>query len=372
MKVGIISMHRILNYGSFMQAYALKSVVESFGHECSFHDFRKGEPRHRGQKAIPMTTGEKIKNIPKYLRNPLLFFRKKMFRKQFRDIFLNVCWPMLGVSSEMNYDLTSDVMIIGSDEVFNYTQNHAFGYVPCLFGHEIKARRIVSYAACAGYANISDIENDEMCKELSDGFGNFAKMSVRDRNTFDIVSRYSGKDPLMVLDPTLIYDFTWNNVRKAFSDKYIIVYAYEGRLDTENEVNTIRKFAKDNALRIISVGSFHSWCDENIAVPPTELLPLFAHAAFIVTDTFHGSIFSIKSKKKFVTLIKSNHILGSNENKVTFLLKQFGLEGRLINNIEAIEDHIYKDINYEKVFSIIDEQRKRSLQYLEECLSSIT
>lgn len=53
MDIGILTMHRVMNYGSFMQAYALKRVIEGMGHRVTFRDFLKGEPRHRGTKVAP-------------------------------------------------------------------------------------------------------------------------------------------------------------------------------------------------------------------------------------------------------------------------------------------------------------------------------
>jgi exopolysaccharide biosynthesis predicted pyruvyltransferase EpsI len=276
---------------------------------------------------------------------------------------------MLGLSREYNFDLNCDVMLIGSDEVFNYTQNHAFGYVPCLFGYEINAQRIVSYAACAGYASITDIENDKMGDEISNGFNKMYKISVRDQNTYDIVNKYSTKTPSMVLDPTLIYDFDWSLTERVKVSKYILIYAYEGRLDEENEISLIRQFASQKGLITVSIGSYHHWCDENLVPTPFELLAYFAQSSYVITDTFHGTIFSIKCKKQFISLARKNNKYGSNENKVQYLLRQCGLYDRLLYSIDSFETEIIKPINYDETSQKIEILRASSLQFIKEALT---
>lgn len=341
-------MHRVVNYGSFMQAHALKRSIEALGHDVEFRDFRAGQARHLGEKVVPPGIFAQLAKIPRKIAKATSTIKKQAFRKQLADCFKNVCWPLLGVPDSPNYDLRADAMIIGSDEVFNYTMNHAFGYVPCLFGHEIDAPIIASYAASAGYANTEDLKRDGMIDELASGFKRMTSIAVRDENTMALVESCTGKAPTMVIDPTLIYDFSSEiPLHPVLEPGYLLVYAYEGRMETDAEISVIKDFARKEGLRVVSAGFFHQWCDENVVITPFELLRVFADAAYVVTDTFHGSIFAMKAQKQFATLIRDASQWGSNSNKVRFLLEQFGMGSRILADISQLTEVLKSPAPYD-------------------------
>jgi hypothetical protein len=368
MKVGILTMHRVINYGSFMQAYALKRVIESLGHQCDFRDFRAGEPRHKGVKVAVPGVLDKLGKIPRLVTAPGQTLRRRAFRRELAECYERECWPRLGVSAEMNYDLGGDAIVIGSDEVFNYTQNHTIGYVPCLFGKGISAPKIITYAASAGYATWNDVEADGMVTELAEGLRGMSHISVRDQNTFDIVSRCIGVPPTMVIDPTLIYDFTGEVPKGKNAPPYILVYAYEGRMESEREIEAVRGFAERHKLRVVSAGAFHAWCDDNVAVDPFTLLAMFRDAAYVVTDTFHGSIFAMKFERQFATLVREQNTWGSNSNKVGYLLNQFGLQSRIAPDLDGLDDLLRTPIDYAQMAARHQMLQKESIAFLASAL----
>lgn len=369
MEVGILTMHRVLNYGSFMQAYALKSVIESMGHQVTFRDFRAGVPRHRGVKVKVAGMVGKLAKLPKVLGALDDAIKKRLFWRRFNSTFKQTTWPLLGVQPAMNYSLKADAMVIGSDEVFNYTQNHLWGYVPCLYGHEIEAPLILSYAPSAGYANWEDVVADEMVEELRSGLQRMKYISVRDENTRRLVETCTGSSPTMVIDPTLIFDFTpLIPAQPVIPGRYILVYAYEGRMDTDAEISAVRAFAAKHELAVVSAGSYHGWCDDNIALSPFELLRAFQDAAYVVTDTFHGSIFAMKSGRQFATFVRGDNPLGSNSNKVSYLLHQFGMEGRIVNDLDLMEGVLMTPAPYERFRARLQQLQGGSLAYLQQAL----
>lgn len=369
MKVKILSMQRVLNYGSFMQAYAMKRLIEGYGHQASFCDFRNGQPRHEGIKAPGESKFDKIRKIPSILASPGRYLEKRSFRTQLRECFEHQAWPLLGFDVSPDYDTDCDLMVIGSDEVFNYTQNQTFGYVPELFGHNLNARTIIAYAASAGYASLRDVENDGMNDELRRGFGNFARIGVRDKNTYDMVSALSPRPPDLVIDPTLVYDFSPDLQPTSRAPGYLLVYAYEGRLDSPEEVRVIRSLAASKGLRILSIGSYHEWCDENIVAAPLELLSLFANASYVITDTFHGTIFSVKNQRPFVSLIRGENRWGSNSNKLSFLLQQLGLEHRINRSLNSIGQQLDEAIDYGRVSATLAPLQQTSRRFLDAALA---
>lgn len=372
MIIKILSMHRVVNYGSFMQAYALKSYLSNLGHKVSFVDFTKGEARHKGEKVRSTSTAQKIRKLPKLLTSPSTLIKRRQFKNRMTAVFTDIAWPILGLG-ELSLNYACDLFIIGSDEVFNYTQNHAFGYVPAFFGHNINADHIISYAASAGYTDLQDIYNDGMENELASGFANFDAISVRDENTYRIVQSLTKSAPTMVLDPTLIYDFS-SEISNADTpikqERILLIYAYTGRLDSKDEVDRIKAYAKNNSLRIVSVGFYHEWCDDNLVVTPFELLKLFNIAHEVITDTFHGTIFSIINKKPFLSLIRHQNIHGSNSNKLGFLLSQLGLTSRLSPALEDIENDMSVPIDYEAVYNRLAPLQNQSREFLQSAVAA--
>lgn len=364
-------MQRVVNYGSFMQAYALMKILESLGHNITFCDFRPGEPKHLGKKVETVSSLKKtIILAKKILLSPAGLSKEKIFRWKLAKQHQNIALKTLGITAIKDYNYNCDVMIIGSDEVFNYTQNHIFGYVPTLFGHGIPARSIIAYAVSAGYTSIQDVEADNMGEEIAAGFVKFDQFGVRDQNTYDLVARYANTIPTFVIDPTLLYDFDAEIPPAPIKLGYVLIYAYNGRLDAPEDVEKIRTFAKSKGLRVISVGFYHGWCTENLVVSPLELLSVFQHATYVITDTFHGSIFSIKNQKPFVSLIRGDNKWGSNSNKLGFLLHQLGLEDRINRDLSKLAVHLDTPIDYPKVYSTLDKLRQTSMQFLTKALNN--
>ncbi|GAA5169786.1 polysaccharide pyruvyl transferase family protein [Viridibacterium curvum] len=370
MEVKIMSMQRVLNYGSFMQAHALRRVIEMQGHRVSFVDFRWGTPRHLGQKVRLDNRWQRLGKLPAILLNPAGHLAKLRFRRNLRRCFAERVWPVLGVSAQPVHDTRCDLLVIGSDEVFNYTQNQSFGYVPELFGHNVAARKVMSYAASAGYASVEDVTDDGMQDEIGSGLAKFFRIAVRDENTFKLVERYAQRTPALVLDPTLIYDFEGEVPPPVLRPGYLLVYAYEGRFSDPAQVATVKAMARREGLRLVSIGAFQPWCDENLALSPFEVLAAFRDARYVVTDTFHGSIFAIKFRKQFVSMLRRQSNLGSNSNKLEFLLRQLGLAARIGENAEDIERLLAVSVDYEAVARAMAPLRAASEAYLREALQA--
>lgn len=371
MKIGILTMHRVINYGSFMQAYALKRAVESFGHVVEFRDFAPGAPRHLGEKTSAAARKSLLRKLPAKLGQIGKVIEKKRFKAEMESMFDRVVWPLLGTTAARNNSLQADAMLVGSDEVFNYTQNHAFGYVPCLFGHGIDAPIIASYAASAGYATYQDVLDDGMRDELATGLRRFTQISVRDDNTRQLVEGCLDRSVDMVIDPTLIHDFAPElPVSIPVKPGYVLVYAYEGRMDAPDEVAAVQAFARRHGLRTVSAGGFQPWCDENVVLEPFALLQLFAGASHVVTDTFHGSIFAMKASRRFATLIRTANAWGSNANKVGFLLHQFGMQSRIIGDMARLTEVLEVEPPYAEYANRLAPLQAQSIGFLRKALGA--
>lgn len=369
MKIGIMSMQRICNYGSFLQAYALKQLIESLGHEVLFVDYRPGKPvgyKQKKKNYLKSLLRETCIDIVSPFVQFIFFSTAEQrhslnFRERYKREFL----PLIGVHDKKEYNTKVDVLIIGSDEVFNCLQNNPLvGFSEELFGKCHNANSLISYAASFGNTTYEGIRNFGKVETLGNLLMNFNALSVRDENSFGIIKALTNIDSNIHLDPVLVYDFKNEIVRPKVNEEYIVVYAYRNRLTIE-EKKYIKDFAIKENKKLYAIGGYQDFCDCNITGTPFEILGYMMCASFVITDTFHGTIFAVISGKKFVTFVrKGNGEKYGNYEKLMDLLRRLGLEDRGIFSPSDIEKKIFNDINYSSVNHIIEEHRNNAIVYL--------
>lgn len=351
-KIGIMTMHRVINYGSFMQAYGLKKIVENLGYKVEFVDYKEEAPIIKNSLE---DTFKKIKNNI----NIIKFIKQRKMKNEFSKLYNENIIKYLNISQKRNYPYSKiDELIIGSDEVFNCLQPAPVGYSKELFGFNYENIPVISYAASFGSTNLETLQKYEIDMELTNMLKKFKAISVRDINSLNIVNELTNKKPNLNLDPVLIYDYSQECLKKGNLKDYIIIYAYNNRL-TKKEEKYIKYFAKKIKKKIVSLGMYQQIADYNLVVNPFEVLPYFENADFIITDTFHGSIFSIKTHSNFATIIRK-----SNKNKLYDLLERLKKTDCIVNKIEDIEKLYKKKIDYKETDEIIDTNRKKAIEYL--------
>lgn len=218
-------------------------------------------------------------------------------------------------------------------------------------------------AVISGWTKYEDIPA-ELLGLIRRAMSNLASISVRDENTAKFVRYCDGRDPLIHLDPALVYDFSKemeSNTPTQLPDKYCIVYAYRGRINSKNEIEEIRAVCKRMSLKIISLGSPQPWISKHLVCSPFELLSVFKGAELAITDTFHGTIFATKFAKHAAIMLRD-----SNRNKLCNLVARVGMEKHVLR--DPIELGAVAKINKDQMFidQVISHERQRSLAYLRE------
>lgn len=193
---------------------------------------------------------------------------------------------------------------------------------------------------------------------------NFTGVSARDDNAEELIKNVLGVDATRVLDPTLLYDFPEYEskfVNYIKSQKYILMYYCDNL--PEMLKNQIINYAKERGYKIFGAGEYKKWFTETfVDIDAFEWVEMFRNAEIVFTGTFHGVVFSIKSKKNFYAYLTNQ----SRIKKVQSLLRQFGIEDRIINeqNADEIFRNLQKNINYNDVYNIIDIEKYNSFNYL--------
>lgn len=350
MRVGLLSMQRVPNYGSFWQAYCLKKMIQDCGN-CSveFIDIKPGEVETRCDYKRSFSFS-KIKRIPYYL-----------FQRNKRAIFNSWQQKVLGCTESRNYGSDYDSIVIGSDEVFNFVQDSPWGFTTQLYG-DIDNPNVNSYAASFGYTTYENICEKKRGEQIANGLCNMKHISVRDQNSAEIIKKLVNKEPDVLLDPVVVGDLP-EELPDIKEQKYILVYSYDFRLSETSLIKEVRAFAKKKQLKIISVGFYQDWVDKNILPTPLELLRFFKNAEYVVTDTFHGTIFSARMHKKFVSIIRK-----TNEQKLGDLLNRIGMDSRRYSIGDSIPEKIEPEIDGVQFEQLRAEERMKSNSFLKACL----
>ena len=153
MKVGILSMQRVINYGSFLQAYALRKTVESLGHEVYFVDIKKGRQLDLPGKEKAPTHKAKLFELPKRVEH-VLYLKKR------RKLFYDRLFEEYGINAPKD-ESELDFLVVGSDEVFNCLQSSPWGLSLQLMGDT--AVPAISYAASCGYTTLEGLMPVRVC-----------------------------------------------------------------------------------------------------------------------------------------------------------------------------------------------------------------
>lgn len=362
MKVGIITHYDVHNHGAILQMYALQQVIRELDHNVEGLTFQKR------YNFIDSELSKKyeisLKSIPYYTKylfqngiNKTYFNYRK---KQILDLFKKNK-KMIGCSTKDSKNL--DAIFIGADEVFSIE----IGITPEFWGGDIECKDIFSYAGCFGPTTLQSIEDKNAKDFILKGIERLKKISVRDKNSKDIIEELSQKKALLVCDPVILYGYI-EEIKKfeiPRKEKYILVYSYDNNMNKKEEIENIKRFAKKEKMKILSVGFYHEWCDESINVSPVDLIRYIKNAEYVFTDTFHGTVISLITNTQFITKVHTN------ANKLGFLLEEYNMDTRKTKDFSNIEEIVKSSINYNEVNRVIDERREVSLNYLKECLKSI-
>jgi hypothetical protein len=364
MKIGILTHYQISNHGGMLQMYGLSQILKKLGgHEIEILRFNRNFDFV--EKGFPSQYNLSLKYFPVYLSYFLKFglartlfnFKKNLLLQKFRrENFI--------LSDIYHRQTNLDAVCIGSDEVFSLEA----GVNPIMYSHSLNVSLIFSYAPSFGQTDIGLIKEKGCFELIKSGLNRFNFLSVRDETSADAVKTLTGKYPEILFDPVLIYGFI--KERNYESGKipkipYLLVYSYDINLNSEEEIRSIKLYAKKRNLKIISAAYYHKWCDYNLNLSPLELLLAFKNAECVITDTFHGSVLSILLNKPFAVFTRK-----INENKISCLLKSLKAEQAKLQNWEMIEKTISYRLDWNEINKTLENERAKSYAYLNKALSN--
>lgn len=340
-RIVICTLYDSVNCGTYLQAFSMKKILEKMGFEVFFLELKNDNSKITNPSSIKSMSFKEI--IIKVFRKIRLQFVFRKSRNNFKTMDL----------SEVNNDPSIKYIIVGSDEIWN-VRNNSFEHYKEFFGYNFINKKIIAYAPSS-----NDTTKNDLVKEFGDiNFNNFDRLSARDKKTKDLIYQFINKNIKVcdVLDPTMIVDSLKDIYENTYLKNYIVVY---GHSFTDEQIDCIITFAKHKKLQTVSITKYFEWCDKNIVVSPGKFLSYIKNADYIITSTFHGSVFSILYEKQFA-------VYTNNGSKIVDLLEKFNLKNRIVNN--NIENILDRKINYNDTKNILKELREKSIKYLEESL----
>lgn len=356
MRIGIVTQPLSHNYGGILQNYALQQVLKRLGHEPITIDYR---PKVSLWRFLLST-----------LKSVVLFFlpgRRRRFAPwpkasernrltaPFIEAHIAMTDKVTGYSERLVHRYQLDGVITGSDQVWRPCYNVSTLY-DCYLRF-VKGKRLrVAYAASFGVDHWEySLLQTARCKRLA---RQLDAVSVREQSGIALCASHLGIKAIETLDPTLLlspqdYAALCTDVPKV-EERLLAAYL----LDMDDEKRRIvEHFAYQHQLVVRYVSA-----DQNLSLRVEEWLALFRDARFVITDSFHGTVFSIIHHKDFISIMNRDR----GASRFESLLSKFGLQGRLISCQDEMEK--LSPIDWNHVNELKQAWQSISLNFLKESL----
>lgn len=347
MKIGILTFHRAVNYGAVLQAYALQKVIELMGHEAEIIDYRCSFIE---SEVSPLAGFRNKVGFVSALKQMIFRCRKNIAFSGFMGKYMNLSKKYSSKESMSELEKKYDSFITGSDQVWNYGCSGSDSTYFLDFVKE--ARKKNSYAASFGFDKLPKGDPFDYNVLLND----FHKISVREYSAAKIVEEKIGVLPEVTLDPTLLLaGDEWKKLvqKRPCKEKYIFVYYIR---EPKDLLDYAYKLAEEKGCKVINSKKsmeFLSKCS------PQDFLTWFYYADYVVTNSFHGTVFSILFEKQFAIELDNGKSVNNRSKELLHLLDISGREVDMEHR-----DRIEDKIEYSEAKRRLQENRNKSLEFV--------
>lgn len=368
-KIGLVTIIDYQNYGNRLQNYAAQEVLKKLNFEVT--TILNVQETVNISENAKLSYLQKIKmtNISKIKKKIIsLFNRSKREEamnkkiqnfKKFSDQYINESDFIISSNSiPDNLNNKFDYFIVGSDQVWN--PHYRFGSEIDFLTFADKKKR-VSYAASFGVSEIPG----KFIKNYSKWLNDMESLSVREDAGASIIKDLTGKDIPVLVDPTLMLDAEeWLTISKISDIKpqknFILTYVLGEK--TKELKKFIKNISKENNLEVINIADFDNL--KYYDLDPSEFIDLISTCSLVITDSFHGTVFSLLFNKPFIVYNRVDSDVKMN-SRINTLLSKFALENRTWNSID--KSNVF-DVDFSDIPRRLEIERNISLEYLRESL----
>lgn len=363
MKIAVITLHNVRNYGSVLQTYATQKILESFGFQVEFIDYlRKGDVAQK--RWGDYFSNHSLKGLIKGLYQAL-YYEPKQDRKA-KKVFDYFLKENIHLSDKKYFSIEelrqdapkADIYCTGSDQMWNSKWNQ--GIEKAFFLDFVKSAPKIAFSTSIGMTEFPEDEEKETVKLIKQ----YDFLSMREESAVKLLNKF-GIESTAVLDPTLMCDGAfWREFCKKESEqyadkKYILVYKLH--TDHANYVDFncyVRQLTQKTGLpvKVLSYGvPVKKIFDEYVFMPTIhEFVALFVNAEHIVTDSFHATSFAINLEKQISVIYPV---------KFSTRLENILMICDMLNRVVKDNDfaNLPEPSNYTLITKIMDEQRQQAL-----------
>lgn len=385
---GVVIMHpNHNNYGTALQGLATTIIIQKLGYP--FRIIRYNKTR---------SICEILKLIPDLIRTGILGAVKDRFKKKFKlrsdaeygkniamrtsvcnkfkEQYLEpLCDYYNGWENLCKGSLNYDIVFVGSDQVWTPMSLYA-GFYNLEFVDRSVPR--FSYSSSFGRSTVMPHQVEGVRSFLN----KMDVIAVRESSGAKIVKDLTGRDALVVVDPTLLLTAgDWKEIIKdseaSITEPYILCYMLGPRRDNRESVN---KIGKALGLKVVTFNHMDRYVDADKNFGDInkydcnclDFLKLLANAEYVVTDSFHCSVFSILFHKKFLSFYRINPTdANSTHSRIDNLLDSVGLRDRIAtnnNDVKSLIESLVAESDWETIDSRIATLRDESLSFLSNAL----
>lgn len=339
MRIGLLTYHHSANYGAVMQSYATCRALKELGHEVEFLNFQQDEKRSNS--------------------SIIFYFKIKAF-----DRFMTAFYPsetkILQSMDDLNAIASNyDCLVVGSDQVWNpeISKNKCLAYFLDFGGSDI---RRISYASSFGISKWPE-QYQNLLPSISGSLHKFYAISVREETGKELLGNLFGLKSQVVLDPTLLHT-DYHEITGNISDNEEVICYLLNRTKLQLEKTILLSKSLGKTPKMISTIR-PTWGFRYVYPPSIEnWIRHIAGAKFVITDSFHGLVFSLIYNKQFVVISPNN---GRN-SRLKDLLQSVGIEDRYFDENDKISYNnlIENSIDYNKVNVKLQALKDISWNYL--------
>ena len=360
MKIAVITLHYVTNFGSLLQTYATQSVLEKLGHEVQIIDFRPvGLSFRRAVFPCHTSLANKLIKLPfRFLCNLVQFHMVEEFIKH----NINLSDTTFHTYNELVSSYPkADCYISGSDQVWNTQNSNRVEDIGAYYLRFVDDCPKIAYAGSFGKLELSSVEK----KQIKQWLMKYSSISVREDSAVQILEDL-GINAKHVADPTLLLSAAqWMSFCKKGipNGGYVLVYNLN-----RNKVlnNAALKLANAKRLKIVNFADtfeFIKGADNRLINDPHDFLRYIAAADYVLTDSFHGTAFSLIFAKQVICVSPPKY-----STRLNSLLAKVGCNDRMAESVEEVLAISQNDIDYSSVREKIDDYVSESENFLREAL----
>lgn len=387
MKIGIVTLVSD-NYGNKFQNYAVEQLLSEYGEVVTYQvENRRATVEGQYESALKKLTPTRIsESISARLMNyyditnarrsalgNLMYFlthknqiqSARALRHQkfaaYQQEFLHISDRVITAENcrEEHWNQSHDYFVCGSDQIWN----PYYGTTSELAFLSFASERSVALAPSFGVSQVGEEKKEQLSCWISD----VKNLSVREEAGRQIIKDLTGRDAEVLLDPTMaILPSCWEALAQSpdvkLPEKYILTY-FLGRM-TDSYYHRIRKVSEETGLPVVNL--FNIEQPEYYSLDPNEVLYAIRNADLVLTDSFHGTVFSILFRRSFL-VFRRNEGGKSMHSRLANLLGKFGLEDRLDDGGSAPGP--VADEKWAQVGETILQERQRTRTYLKKALN---